>query len=120
MTIIVSSHILNELGLIVTRFGMIDHGVLLTEITSEELFDLKDALIVKTSTYQALEHLILSTEGIEMISGNNKDEINIKGVEDSSWFIKYCLKSDIDIEEIYYHKSSLEDFYFSLTEGGIR
>lgn len=120
MTLIVSSHILNELGLIANRFGMIDNGVLLTEITAEELFDLKDALVVKTDTYQALEKLINETEGLEIISGNEINELNIKGVEDSSWFIKYCLKSDIDIKEVYYHKNSLEDFYFSLTEGGIR
>lgn len=120
MTLIVSSHILNELSLIANRFGMIDHGVLLTEITSEELFDLKDSLVVKTKNYQQLLDLTNETDGLEFISGNEKDEMNIKGVDDSSWFIKLCLKSDIDIEEVYYHKSSLEDFYFSLTDGGIR
>ena len=36
-TFIISSHILSELDLVATQFGFIDHGVLLKEITRDEL-----------------------------------------------------------------------------------
>jgi len=47
-TFIISSHILSELDLVATRFGFIDEGVLLKEITHEELHEhAKKALIIE-------------------------------------------------------------------------
>ena len=39
ITIIISSHILEELSKIATHFGIIDHGVLIKEVTNEQLHE---------------------------------------------------------------------------------
>ena len=120
MTLIVSSHILNELGLIATRFGMIDHGVLLKEISREELLEQKDSLLIKARNQEDLINYLSSDASVTILNENINGDVQISSSLDNYVLLRNLMSHNIEIEEFYYHKSSLEDFYFSLTKGGIQ
>lgn len=120
MTLIVSSHILNELGLIATRFGMIDHGVLLKEISREELLEQKDSLLIKARNQEDLINYLSSDASVTILNENINGDVQISSSLDNYVLLRTLMSHNIEIEEFYYHKSSLEDFYFSLTKGGIQ
>lgn len=120
MTLIVSSHILNELGLIATRFGMIDHGVLLKELSREELLEQKDSLLIKARNQEDLINYLSSDASVTILNENINGDVQISSSLDNYVLLRNLMSNNIEIEEFYYHKSSLEDFYFSLTKGGIQ
>ena len=50
MTVLISSHILSELYQVSTRFGIIDHGHIIREITKDEFEHLsEDYIVLKTN-----------------------------------------------------------------------
>ena len=59
ITMIISSHILGELSKLATRFGFIDKGVIINEISSDDLFNkVSKSVIIKTdNNVRALEIL---------------------------------------------------------------
>lgn len=118
MTLIVSSHILSELDLVATRFGIIDHGVLIKEVDREHLQDSNLlTLILKTSENEKVK--VILNEGFEafdIVEKNDFLEISSKSI-DSSKVIEILVKENISVHEVYYQKKSLEDIYFNLTGG---
>lgn len=62
ITIIISSHILDELAKFATRFGIIDNGKMITEISAEELNKIDaDRIVIKTDkTDEVMDVLVKS------------------------------------------------------------
>lgn len=58
MTILVSSHILGELEHTATRFGIIDHGQVLREITREDLRVRNDKILIQVDDYEKAKRLL--------------------------------------------------------------
>ncbi|NMB18206.1 MAG: ATP-binding cassette domain-containing protein [Erysipelothrix sp.] len=115
ITFIVSSHILNELDLIATRFGMIDNGIMLEEIDRDELISSRKVFVLKAEDKSLQEYL----NDKKLVFERQDDLYLISDVNDSSRFIKDLVINDISLVEAYYLDNNLESFYFSLTEGGI-
>lgn len=119
-TLIVSSHILNELDLVANRFGIIDHGKLVKEISHEELHDkASSSIILKVDNTNKTLNLLNEKFNINNIKtmDQNTIEINEK-VEETNLINKVLNDNNIDVYEIYKEESSLEDYYFSLIRGG--
>lgn len=57
-TVIISSHILAELEHTATRFGMIDHGRVLREITHQDLKVRSNAIQLRVEDYERAKHLL--------------------------------------------------------------
>ena len=57
-TVIVSSHILNELEHTATRFGIIDHGRVLCEITHQDLKVRSDKIQIRVDDYARAKRLL--------------------------------------------------------------
>jgi ABC-type multidrug transport system ATPase subunit len=87
-TIIVSSHILAELENTAHRFGLLNEGILMQEITSEDLRDKKG--------YTSIE-----------IKEDDLDKAK-----------QVLAANGINIERVVNSTTSLEDFYFNLVGGG--
>lgn len=65
-TVVISSHILGELEHTATRFGILDHGRLLREITHEDLKVPNDKIQIRVSDYEKAKRL-LAENGVTVL-----------------------------------------------------
>ncbi len=117
ITILISSHILDELSKVATQYGIIHEGKLLEEESKEELFSkCCERLELKTSDInKTLE--ILNTMGFSKIEVKD-DAINIYERLNESGAITVALaKENVQTNAIALKTEALEDYYFQLTGG---
>ncbi|WP_282925826.1 ABC transporter ATP-binding protein [Helcococcus kunzii] len=118
MTIIISSHILDELAKTVTRFGIIDNGSLITEISSEELAKVdKDKVKIVVENASEVVNLLINKLKITKIEQVDSNTIYILEDVDTREINKYLAENNIFVEEIFTTHQSLENYYLNLTGG---
>ena len=116
MTIIVSSHILDELSKVATYYGFLDNGVMVKEISSEEMAkECRKAMRIKVESLEKAA-LALSLSGWEysVVDDDTLDvygEIMIKDVVD-------CLK-DAGIIDVDKRNENLEGYFISTVGGSL-
>ncbi|HAU51159.1 MAG TPA: bacitracin ABC transporter ATP-binding protein [Clostridiales bacterium] len=117
ITIIISSHILEELSKVADKYGIIHEGVLLSETSKEELLaQCKPTLFMKTSDNEKAKAIIMGM-GITDFSVNG-DHLEIHERTTEGGVISMALaKNDIQTLEMRQEGQSLEDYYFRLTGG---
>lgn len=117
ITFLISSHILSELALVATKYGIISKGRLVKEITAEQLAQVcRPSVHIATSDTEKLLALLA-----EKFPANNAsvtglgvrvyDEISLNGL------LKEIIDADIKMDSIVCEKSSIEDYYMSLIGG---
>ncbi|MBR4010345.1 MAG: ATP-binding cassette domain-containing protein [Clostridiales bacterium] len=117
ITILISSHILDELSKVATQYGIIHEGKLLEEESKEELFSkCCERLELKTNDIsKTLE--ILNAMGFSKIEVKD-DAINIYERLNESGAITIALaKENVQTNAIALKTEALEDYYFQLTGG---
>ena len=116
MTIIVSSHILDELSKVATYYGFLDNGVMVKEISAEEMAkECRKAMRIKVESLEKAA-LALSLSGWEysVVDDDTLDvygEIKIKDVVD-------CLK-DAGIIDVDKRNETLEGYFISTVGGSL-
>ena len=116
MTIIVSSHILDELSKVATYYGFLDDGVMVKEISAEEMAkECRKAMRIKVESLEKAA-LALSLSGWEysVVDDDTLDvygEIKIKDVLD-------CLK-DAGIIDVDKRNENLEGYFISTVGGSL-
>ena len=116
MTVIVSSHILDELSKVATYYGFLDDGVMVKEISAEEMAkECRKAMRIKVESLEKAA-LALSLSGWEysVVDDDTLDvygEINIKDVVD-------CLK-DSGIIDMDKRNENLEGYFISTVGGSL-
>lgn len=121
-TFIISSHILSELELIVTKLGIIEKGILLNEASMKQINDSYEEYVdvkvndVKKAQIVLNERLNLNSTLID----NSYIRLSIKGKDIGTNYIsKVLVNNNLDLFELTTHKEGLED-YFVRISGGIR
>ena len=118
ITILISSHILEELSKISTRYGIIHNGRLIEEISHNELLrrcskriELHPGDLTKAVT-------VIENMGIKDYKVVDKDIIQIfERLEDSGEIVLELAKNDIKTLSIAVKNEALEDYYLALTGG---
>lgn len=120
ITMIISSHILEELSKLATQYGIIDGGVLLKELSREELLrDCSERIELETDQPQ-LACTVLETMGIHNYKVTGGGIIQIFERLEASGDITMALaKQGIKTMDITVKHEALEDYYLNIT-GGIR
>ena len=121
-TIIVSSHILSELGEICTRIGIIKNGAIVCEGTVEEVMLMASGtapinITVMDKVEEAISLLKEKPEVKEISVDSNKITINLAGGDkEASDILKNLVLKDIPV--ISYSKASgnLEEVFIQITE----
>ncbi len=117
ITILISSHYLDELSKIATHYGFLDNGSIIKEISSEELMKkMEHKIILKVNNpkdfVKYFEENKISYEVID-----NKT-INVYGKYNLSKFITELSKKNLIADDIHEQEESLENYYMNLIGGG--
>ena len=118
ITVMISSHILDELGKLADSYGIIHEGRLLDEFSIDELSGrCEQHVVINTqSTDSALA--VLRNAGFAQTKINGDGAVCVDNAIDRTAEINRLLvNSGIDVKEIYIKNISLEDYYLSVTGG---
>lgn len=112
ITFLISSHLLDELSRVVTKYGIIDNGILIEEVNAQELINkCKNKLVITTNDSKKTEK-VLSTiikEKDIIIKGN---DIEITShVKDGEKINKLLCENNIFASRICPLTDSLEDYF---------
>ena len=118
MTVIVSSHILDELAKVADAFGIINDGKLIDEFTADEL----DARCSKYTLLKAgdLETIrkVLADNGLDKYEVFDNGDIRINGeIEDTSKLIAALVGAGVPVYELASVQGTLEQYYLNRTGG---
>ena len=112
ITFLISSHLLDELAKVVTKYGIINNGVLLEEVSAKELINnCKNKLIIETDDNEKAKELIKSEFDAEKIDIVEDKLVLYSNLENSALINKYLVKKGILVSEIYTEVDSLEDYF---------
>lgn len=118
ITIIISSHILEELTKIATTYGIIHEGKLLMELSTDELAEkCEDKIEIKLAE---VKRACIELEKMGITKYKVVDDSTIQVYErlsDSAQIGMALAKADILVTSLSVVSDKLEDFYFNLTGG---
>lgn len=118
VTILISSHILDELSKLATHYGIMDQGVLLEELTAQELQErCRDAIRLQVDqTEKACT--VLEQMGIADYKVTDSRTIEIyKHLEDPGAISLQMGQNSISVSHISLCHQTLEDYFLQLTGG---
>mgnify|MGYP001112837681 CR=1 FL=1 len=112
ITFLISSHLLDELSKIVTRYGILNNGVLIEEIEADELKEkCKNKLIIECNNLERAKKLISKNiDEKDIILKQNCLEIH-SHLEASADINKTLVENGISVEAIYPKADSLEEYF---------
>jgi len=116
-TFIISSHILGELDLVATRFGFIEQGVMLKEITHTDLHEhTKKTLLIEADDVLKAK-AVLGTLGIDDVSVNG-DRLTLDSHLDRTNEIAYALiHNGVQLYDLHRQETTLEEYFVRLVGG---
>lgn len=119
MTIIISSHILEELSKIATDYGIINNGVLLQELTREELMDRCSERIEITLDRPDSAIPVLDRLGFTKYQMTDKNHIHVyERLDESAHLNMELANSGVLVKGISITNEELESYFLNLMGGG--
>ena len=120
LTVIVSSHILDELAKVADSFGIISGGKLIDEFTIEELGQRCGKYVLLKTGDAEKTCKVLSDKGIRKYEVLKNGDIKInEGIDDTSKLISALVRADIAVYELTNVQSTLEQYYLNRTGGNV-
>ncbi len=118
ITIMISSHILEELAKLADSYGIIHEGKLIEQFTNDELMSRCGQFVAIKTPDNDGAIKALSGIGITQTSIDEDGVLRVnERLEDSDKMAAAIVKADIPLKELYVNSVSLEDYYLSLTGG---
>ena len=118
ITFLISSHLLDELSKVVTKYGILNNGVLLEEISSKELKnECKNKLVIECNDPKKAKDILSSSiDKKDMVIKGNNLEIHSDSI-DSIKINKELVKKDISVSALYPNYDSLEEYFMKRIGG---
>ena len=118
ITIMVSSHILDELSKVADAYGVIHEGTLLDEFSVEELHERSgSSLIIRTDNTPETLRLL---EGMNIRGASHEPDGSLRiaqGTDRRKEISRAIVQAGIGLEEIYLRTMTLEEYYLGMTGG---
>lgn len=117
ITILISSHYLDELSKIATHYGFLDNGSIIKEISSVELMKkMEHEIELKVNNQKDfVKYFEEKNISYEVIDDKT---INVYGKYNLSKFITELSKKNLIADEVHEQEESLENYYMNLIGGG--
>ncbi|MBQ9408116.1 MAG: ATP-binding cassette domain-containing protein [Clostridia bacterium] len=118
ITIMVSSHILDELSKIADAYGIIHEGTLLDEFDAQELHKRSSQSVVIRTGDNAAALRALSGIGINAAKIEHDGSLTVsERMEDTAQMASAIVGAGVALQEIYLRTLTLEDYYLGVTGG---
>ena len=118
ITIMVSSHILDELSKVADAYGVIHEGTLLDEFTAEQLHERCGQSLVLRTDDAAATLRILENMGLTGAVSQPDGSLQLsRGMDRTREIARAVVGAGIGLEEIYLRTMTLEDYYLGMTGG---
>lgn len=118
-TILISSHILGELGKMATHYGIIKDGEMIEQISQQKLAEkCRDYLNLKVDQTDRTAALISENFPNASYEVFDRDELHIFAFSDSAPLISLLVENGISIYSSSLHQMDLEQYFLELMEGG--
>ena len=116
ITFLISSHILTELSLIATKYGIISKGKLIQEITAEQLRkECAKTTCISADDPNALAEIAKDT--IPNPCERTPDGVKILGAVDLNTLLSAILAKGLRLLDIHCSQTSFEEYYLSVIGG---
>lgn len=116
ITFLISSHILSELSLVATKYGIISKGRLIKEITAEQLHN-ECAKAVAISADDPRKLARVAAEAVDNRIECTAEGVKIFGDTDLNALLSAIIGSGIRILSVHCSETSFEDYYLSVIGG---
>lgn len=117
ITVLISSHILDELSRLATHYGFIDSGHMIKEISAQELEEAcRKCVRVEVTDIKALARVLDKTNLEYSILSENQADIFAK--VNITKLTLALAKENCELLSIHEHDESLESYYVNLVGGG--
>ena len=112
VTLIISSHLLDELGKVATRYGIINAGELVEEISAEELQErCKTCLNIVTPDVKKAEE-VLEKNGLLHNHKSTDEKISLyEHVDNPSAINEILVQAGVRVNELSFSGSGFEDYF---------
>ena len=120
ITFLISSHILGELALVATKYGIISHGRIVREITAEELHnESRGYLLINTATRDGLDAI---ADIVARDYGNEtqitSSGLRIYGNVELNRLLASVLDAGIELRAVNTCEAGIEEYYLKAIGGG--
>ncbi len=117
-TILVSSHLLNEIEQVATRILIIDKGKKMVEGDAQQLFDPSQTIVeLNTADNKRTEVLLQQSQFLKMLQQRRNNHIILKmHRKEIPGFHKWLIQNDVGVQSIM-PRHSLEDYFLQVTSG---
>ncbi|WP_312097536.1 ATP-binding cassette domain-containing protein [Niallia sp.] len=118
ITVLLSSHLLDELSQVATHYGILHKGKLISELSREELAAEARQYIELESTDVHKAVVVLDEMGIKEYEVVNGTEINIyERIEEVASINRSLVLANVNVSRIGTTRQKLEDYFLQLTGG---
>ena len=118
ITIMISSHILDELAKVADAYGIIHEGTLLDELTAEELKGRSGQYVTIRTNDDEKTVGVLNGIGIAAVAPDHEGGLRVnEQMENTAAMARAIVNAGIDLREICLRTVSLEDYYLGVTGG---
>jgi len=116
-TFIISSHILSELDLVATRFGFIEQGALLKEITHTDLHEhTKKTLLIETGDVDKAREALRKL-GIENITQDGARLVLDTHIDSANEIARALVNGGAELYDMHRRETTLEEYFVRLVSG---
>lgn len=118
VTFLISSHLLEELSKVATRFGIIDQGKLLEEVNAQDLAG-KDGSRIRfvVNDPEAAWALLIPVVGEENLMRRDFALLVRQGGNDAAYLNRLLVEAGIDVSGIGHESGGLEQYYLERVGG---
>ena len=112
VTFLISSHLLDELAKIVTRYGIIAEGELVEELTADELMaKCEDKLKIKVSNVKKAETILKKAKLLDRYESTTEYIIMYNNFDKASEINKLLIENKIEVSELTPSNTGFEDYF---------
>lgn len=118
-TILLSSHILEELSKIATHYGIIRDGKMQEQVSKEQLEEkCKDYFQLEVDSVERAVPILSEHIKDTAIEVYDNQTLRLYDLTDSAWIIQLLVGQQIQVYSSGFHQMNLEDYFLDKMEGG--